>query len=73
MYLITVASRNQPTRHLVDADKYSRLSKGKALCGVPGKRLVQFDAAFWNYDLTHPHMCEKCQAIVDTAANEKPC
>lgn len=62
MNLITVGSRRGKTRHYIDADRYSRVSRSKALCGTPGSKLIMFDAVFFNYELVYPKMCAKCQA-----------
>jgi hypothetical protein len=65
--LVTVGSKKGKKRHLVDADKYNRLSRSKALCGISGSALIQFDAAYFNYELVYPIMCKACQAKKDAA------
>lgn len=60
MKTIEVGSKKGKTRHFIDVDKYSFLSKGKALCGKLGKELVNYDAVFFNYKIVYPNMCKKC-------------
>jgi hypothetical protein len=60
MNLITVGSKKGKKRHFVDCDKYQRLSKSKAVCGVAGKDLINYNAAFFNYEAVYPIMCKKC-------------
>jgi hypothetical protein len=67
MNLVTVGSRRGTIRHFVDADKYKRLSRSKALCGISGGKLIMFDAVFFNYELMYPKMCKACKA-----ASKKP-
>ena len=63
MELIEVGSRKGRTRHYIDADKYSRVSNSKALCGKPGKELIMFNAVFFNYKLAYPNLCKECAKL----------
>ncbi len=60
MNLITVAPKKGKIRHFIDANKYDRVSKSKALCGKSGKELIMFNAVYFNYELMYPKLCKKC-------------
>ena len=58
--LVECGSRYGKVRHFIDGDKYTRVSRSKALCGKIGKGLVVYDAIFFNYKLMYPKACKEC-------------
>ena len=60
---IECGSRKGKIRHFIDADKYKRVSRSKALCGKPGKELIIFNAVYFNYKYCYPKVCKKCDKI----------
>ena len=63
MDLVEVGLKRGKTRHFIDAEKYSSVSRSKALCGMIGKRLIHYDAVFFNYKLCYPKMCPECKKL----------
>jgi hypothetical protein len=62
--LIEVGQRKSKVRHYVDASRYTFLSRAKSLCGMSGVKLIQYNAAYFNYKLVHPKLCKKCQGVL---------
>lgn len=60
--VVEAGSRKGRKRHLIDADKYTRVSRSKALCGKPGKEMIRFDAVYVNYPALYPKKCALCWA-----------
>ena len=63
MNIVEAGMKQGKIRHYVDCDKYKRLSRAKALCGCDGKKLIRYDAVFFNYKLVYPKLCKKCEKI----------
>ena len=63
MNLVEVGSKRGKKRHFIDGDKYSMVSRSKALCGKSGKGLIMYDAVFFNYPLCYPIMCKECKKL----------
>jgi hypothetical protein len=55
-----VGGRKGKTRHCVDLDVYTKLSKAKSLCGIDGNKLIHYNAIFFNYEMVYPVMCKTC-------------
>lgn len=68
MNLVTVGTKKGRTRHYIDSDKYTRVSRSKALCGKNGKELIIFNAVYFNYKLVYPVACKKCEKIKNEKA-----
>jgi len=63
MKIIEAGLKGGKTRHYIDCDKYNRLSRSKALCGLRGIKLVRYDAVFCNYKVLYPKLCKKCEIV----------
>lgn len=61
MNLVEVYSKRGKRRHLVDADRYTRVSRSRSLCGKTGKdywipNMVYFYGVHWQ-------MCKECERL----------
>ncbi len=67
MNVVSVYSKVSKKKHLVDAEKYQRVSKSKSLCGLNGKsycipNAIYFHEIGWT-------LCKKCKCIVGKKNN----
>lgn len=56
---VDVYSKNSEVRHLVDADKYTIVSRSRCLCGLSGKSVWIPDAVYF-YGINWK-LCKKCK------------
>ena len=53
---IKVVNNAWTTEHFVDADRYTRVSRSRTLCGLKGTSVFQPDAVWFGA----PKKCSKC-------------
>jgi hypothetical protein len=63
MNTVQVYERKKKRVHLVNADKYERVSTSKSLCGIDGSKYWIPDAIYWHGE-NYP-MCKKCLSEVE--------